>query len=120
MPSIRLLLLRRNFRIAKKRVSHGSLADIAEGVLLMTQAKRQCPNCQLPLKVVHLSDLIGEVGNQRVDELIPMPAAGAVFEYFDFYVCGQCGRTLIYAGSEAQRVAAEGRRKRSGGVLNLE
>jgi uncharacterized protein with PIN domain len=82
----------------------------------MSQEKKLCPDCQTPLKSVLLSDLVGERKEQGLEAVLPV--AGAIFEYFNFYVCSHCGRTLIYAGSEA-RDAAERKTQRSGGMLNL-
>ncbi|HEV7374083.1 MAG TPA: hypothetical protein VGN95_05175 [Pyrinomonadaceae bacterium] len=69
----------------------------------MSGKKRECPDCQASLETVLLSDLIGERKEQALSAVLP--AAGAIFEHFDFYVCGQCGRTLVYAGSEAREAA---------------
>lgn len=80
----------------------------------MAQNKKECPDCHAPLQKVLLSDLIGERKEQGIE--VVSPQAKAVFEYFDFYVCGQCGRTLIYAGVDA-REAAMRKSKASGGTL---
>jgi hypothetical protein len=83
----------------------------------MPKAERQCPECQTGLKAVSLSDLIGERKAEGLGELLP--AAGAIFNYYDFWVCWQCGRTLIYAGQEARLKAAEKDTKRIGETLGL-
>lgn len=70
----------------------------------MSQNDRLCPDCKLTLRTVLLSDLIG---GQKEQGMGLFPAARAMFEYFDFYVCGQCGRTLVYAGDEAREIAAK-------------
>ena len=66
----------------------------------MSQNDRLCPDCKSTLKTVLLSELIG---GQKEQGMGLFPAARAMFEYFDFYVCVGCGRTLVYAGSEARR-----------------
>lgn len=81
----------------------------------MVQEKKVCPDCHSPLKVVRLSDLIGERKEQRLEPW----GGGAIFEHFHFYVCGQCGRTLVYAGSEARQIAAGNKPYKGGGLLNL-
>jgi DNA-directed RNA polymerase subunit RPC12/RpoP len=83
----------------------------------MNQEKRQCPDCHSPLTVVHLSDLMGEKKEQQLEPW--RQQIGSIFDYFNFYVCGQCGRTLVYAGSEAREIAAGGKAKKGGGFLNL-
>ena len=76
---------------------------------------KQCPECQRELKLVLLSDLVGEGGAGGLG--LTLPAAGAIFDYFDFMVCPQCGRTLLYA-DERTRARAEGK-ETGGGVLGL-
>ena len=78
---------------------------------------RQCPECQTVLKLVLLSDLVGELKAGGVKATLP--AAGAVFEYFDFWVCPRCGRTLLYADDRARAKAAGVESKGGGGVLGL-
>jgi hypothetical protein len=46
------------------------------------------------------------------------PAAGAIFDYFDFWVCPQCGRTLLYANQEAG-AKADGGEVPKHGLLGL-
>jgi len=85
----------------------------------MSKEGRQCPECQTILKLVLLSDLVG--GAKAGGMKATLPAAGAVFDYFDFWVCPQCGRTLLYADNRA-RAKAEGKEVESGGssgVLGL-
>ena len=83
----------------------------------MNKEGRQCPECQTVLKLVLLSDLVGGAKAGGLD--LTLPAAGAVFEYFDFWVCPQCGRTLLYADDRA-RAKAEGIESTDrGGVLGL-
>jgi uncharacterized protein with PIN domain len=69
----------------------------------MTQNKDQCADCKSPLRRVSLSDLIGERKRRGLEEI--MPAAGVVFDHFDFRVCGQCGYTLIWANSATRSIA---------------
>ena len=83
----------------------------------MTADGRKCPECQTALKLVLLSDLVGEVKAGGVK--VTLPAAGAVFDYFDFWVCTQCGRTLLYADNRARAKAAGKDIKNGGGVLGL-
>lgn len=71
-----------------------------------------CPECQTGLKLVLLSDLVGQ--RQAGGLEFTLPAAGAVFNHFDFWVCPECGRTLIYAGDKA-RAKAEGKESDGGG-----
>lgn len=83
----------------------------------MSVEGRQCPECGTALKLVLLDDLVGEykAGGMKAT----LPAAGAVFDYFDFWVCARCGRTLLYADDRA-RAKAEGREvPGGGGVLGL-
>jgi hypothetical protein len=75
----------------------------------MSREGRQCPECQSVLKLVLLSDLVG--GSQAGGLSLTLPAAGAVFDYFDFWVCPQCGRTLIYADDRA-KAKAQGREEK--------
>ena len=82
----------------------------------MTSEGRQCPECQTTLKLVLLADLIGEY--QAGGMKATLPAAGAVFDYFDFWVCTRCGRTLLYADDRV-RAKAEGKEVEGGGVLGL-
>lgn len=82
----------------------------------MPQKGKLCPECQTDLRLVLLSDLVGEMKVVGIE--LTLPAAGAVFEYFDFWVCPQCGRTLIYADARA-RAKAEGKAIGGGGVLGL-
>lgn len=70
----------------------------------MTKDKKQCPDCQTSLKAVSLSDLITETGGRYFSAEIPTEIA--LSEYFDFYVCAQCGRTLIYAGATVRKIAS--------------
>lgn len=82
----------------------------------MPQKGKLCPECQTDLRLVLLSDLVGEMKVVGIE--LTLPAAGAVFEYFDFWVCHQCGRTLIYADARA-RAKAEAKAIGGGGVLGL-
>lgn len=50
---------------------------------------------------------------------LTLPAAGAVFDYFDFWVCPRCGRTLLYADDRARAKAAGKELERGGGILGL-
>ena len=85
--------------------------------MLMSNKGRLCPECQTDLKLVLLSDLVGEMKAGGIE--LTLPAAGAVFDYFDFWVCPQCGRTLIYADDRA-RAKAIGKEIGGGsGVLGL-
>jgi hypothetical protein len=76
-----------------------------------------CPECQTDLKLVLLSELVG--GAKAGGLELTLPAAGAIFDYFDFWVCPQCGRTLIYADDRARARAAGKEIDRGGGVLGL-
>jgi predicted RNA-binding Zn-ribbon protein involved in translation (DUF1610 family) len=80
----------------------------------MAKEGRQCPECQTVLKLVLLSDLVGEAKAGGIK--LTLPAAGAVFDYFDFWVCPQCGRTLLYADNRA-RAKAEGKEVQTGGGI---
>jgi len=83
----------------------------------MTNEGRQCPECQTVLSLVLLSDLVGGAKAGGIE--LTLPAAGAVFDFFDFWVCPQCGRTLLYADHRA-RVKARGTESPDrGGVLGL-
>jgi uncharacterized protein with PIN domain len=83
----------------------------------MAKEGRQCPECNTTLKPVLLSDLAGEAKAGGLD--LTLPAAGTVFDYFDFRVCAKCGRTLLYADDRA-RAKAEGRDiQRGGSTLGL-
>lgn len=83
----------------------------------MSNEGRQCPECQTVLRLVLLSDLVG--GRKAGGLEVTLPAAGAVFDYFHFWVCPKCGRTLLYADDRA-RAKAEGREVKSeGGILGL-
>lgn len=80
----------------------------------MSKEGRQCPECQTVLSLILLSDLVG--GRKAGGLEVTLPAAGAVFDFFDFWVCPQCGRTLLYADDRA-RAKAGGRESKSGGSL---
>jgi hypothetical protein len=87
------------------------------GEVTMDVEGKQCPECRTTLKPVLLSDLVGEPAAGGLNATLP--AAGAVFDYFDFWVCTRCGRTLLYADERA-RAKAEGREvPHGGGVLGL-
>ena len=77
---------------------------------------RKCPECQTTLNLVLLSDLVGQRKAGGLE--VTLPAAGAVFDFFDFWVCPECGRTLIYADQRA-RAKAGGKETTGGGVLGL-
>lgn len=83
----------------------------------MTDKGKLCPECQSDLKLVLLSDLIGEA--KAGASKLTLPAAVAVFDYFDFWVCPQCGRTLIYADDRVRARAAGKELESGGGVLGL-
>jgi uncharacterized protein (DUF2225 family) len=83
----------------------------------MSKEGRQCPECQTTLKLVLLADLVGQVKAGGLT--VTLPAAGAVFDYFDFWVCPQCGRTLLYADDRARAKAAGTESRGGGGVLGL-
>jgi hypothetical protein len=78
---------------------------------------RRCPECETALRLVLLSDLVGESRAGGVGATLP--AAGAVFEYFDFWVCPRCGRTLLYADDRAWAKAGGAEGRGGGGVLGL-
>jgi len=78
---------------------------------------RRCPECHAALKLVLLTDLVGEVKAGGVS--LTLPAAGAVFDYFDFWVCPDCGRTLLYADDRARAKAAGREAPRTGGTLGI-
>ncbi len=80
----------------------------------MSKEGRQCPECQTVLSLVLLSDLVG--GRKAGGLEANLPAAGAVFDFFDFWVCPKCGRTLLYADDRA-RAKAGGTEIKSGGSL---
>ena len=78
---------------------------------------RKCPECQSTLKLVLLTDLVGQRKAGGLE--FTLPAAGAVFDFFDFWVCPECGRTLLYADNRA-RAKAEGKELTGGhGILGL-
>ena len=83
----------------------------------MPNQGKLCPECQSDLKLVLLSDLVGEMKAGGIE--LTLPAAGAVFDFFDFWVCPQCGRTLIYADDRARAKAAGKEIDGRGGVLGL-
>ena len=83
----------------------------------MTKKGRECPECQTILKLVLLSDLVGQTKAGGLKATLP--AAGAVFDYFDFWVCPQCGRTLLYADDRARAKAAGTESQGGSGVLGL-
>lgn len=83
----------------------------------MSNEGRQCPECRAALKLVLLSDLVGGMKAGGLE--MNLPAAGAVFDYFDFWVCPDCGRTLLYA-DDRTRAKAGGKEIKSGdSVLGL-
>jgi hypothetical protein len=84
---------------------------------LMPDKGRLCPECETELKLVLLSDLVGDAKAGGLE--LTLPAAGAIFGYFDFWVCPQCGRTLIYADDRARAKAVGKEIDGSGGVLGL-
>lgn len=83
----------------------------------MSNRGRACPECRAELKLVLLSDLVGE--SKAAGPKMTLPAASAVFDYFDFWVCTQCGRTLLYADDRARARAAGREVDRGRGVLGL-
>jgi uncharacterized protein (DUF2225 family) len=83
----------------------------------MSKEGRQCPDCQTALKLVLLTDLVGQMKAGGIKATLP--AAGAVFDYFDFWVCPQCGRTLLYADDRARAKAGGKEVQGGGGVLGL-
>ena len=83
----------------------------------MPERGKICPECQAELKLVLLSDLVGGMKAGGLEWTLP--AAGAVFDFFDFWVCSQCGRTLIYADDRTRARAAGKEIDRGGGVLGL-
>lgn len=80
--------------------------------------KLTCPDCEVGLKLVLLSDLVGEVKAGGAG--VSLAAATAVFDHFNFWVCPHCGRTLLYAGPQAQAKAAGREAGPGGGILGLE
>jgi uncharacterized protein with PIN domain len=86
--------------------------------MAMSKEGRECPDCRTVLKLVLLSDLVGETKAGGIE--MTLPAAGAVFDYFDFWVCTQCGRTLLYADDRARaKATGKERQGRGGEVLGL-
>jgi uncharacterized protein with PIN domain len=85
--------------------------------IVMDKKGRECPECQTVLNLVLLSDLIGEAKEGGLK--VTLPAAGAIFDYFDFWVCPQCGRTLLYADDRARAKAAGKEAQGGGGVFGL-
>ena len=83
----------------------------------MTKEGRRCPECQTTLKLVLLADLVGQRKAGGVE--FTLPAAGAVFDFFDFWVCSECGRTLLYADERARAKAGGRDIPRGGGVLGF-
>ena len=83
----------------------------------MSKEGRQCPECQTVLSLVLLSDLVG--GRKAGGLEVTLPAAGAVFDFFDFWVCPKCGRTLLYADDRAKAKAGGRESKGGGGLLGL-
>ena len=78
---------------------------------------RKCPECETTLKLVLLTDLVGERKAGGLE--LTLPAAGAVFDFFDFWVCPECGRTLLYADQRARAKAAGKETSGEGGILGL-
>ncbi len=83
----------------------------------MSSKGRVCPECGTVLKLVLLSDLVGE--SKASSHKLTLPIAGAVFDYFDFWVCHGCGRTLIYAGDKARAKAGAKESAGGSGTLGL-
>ena len=83
----------------------------------MSERGRSCPECETELRLVLLPDLVGEL--KAAGPKMNLPAAAAVFDYFDFWVCPQCGRTLLYADDRARAKAAGKEIDRGGGILGL-
>ena len=83
----------------------------------MSDRGRACPECQSELKLVMLSDLVGDL--KAAGPKMTLPAASAVFDYFDFWVCPRCGRTLLYADDRARARAAGREVRRDGSTLGL-
>ncbi len=70
----------------------------------MEKERLRCLDCEISIKKVSLSDLIGEKSFEGSRLIVPN--INAVFDYFDFWACPKCGRTLIYAGPDARKEAA--------------
>ena len=68
---------------------------------------KKCPDCRTRLEIVSLSDLRASTG-QRSKKAKPSPADD-VLAHFIFNVCPNCGRTIVYAGSEVRKLAADSR-----------
>ena len=83
----------------------------------MSNEGRRCPECQTVLSLVLLSELVGNLKAGGLEA--NLPAAGAVFNYFDFWVCPKCGRTLLYADDRARAKAGGKEIKSSGSLLGL-
>ena len=83
----------------------------------MSNEGRRCPECQTVLSLVLLSDLVGNLKAGGLEA--NLPAAGAVFNYFDFWVCPKCGRTLLYADDRARAKAGGTEIKSAGSLLGL-
>lgn len=90
---------------------------VDEGEVPVSNRGKLCPECQAELKLVLLSDLIGEI--KAGAPQLTLPAINAIFDYFDFWVCPQCGRTLVYADDRARARAAGKEIDSSGGILGL-
>jgi predicted RNA-binding Zn-ribbon protein involved in translation (DUF1610 family) len=84
---------------------------------MTTKNSLQCPDCQVDLKLVLLTDLVDEVKARGAG--LTSPAINAVFDHFNFWVCPKCGRTTLYAGQRAQAIAAGTESDESKGILGL-
>ena len=83
----------------------------------MSDDKKQCIYCHIPLRLVSLSDLVGEEGVQGLNA--EPPPTESVFSLFEFYVCAKCGHTALYAGGAAKEVAAKKQADYDDGLIGI-
>jgi predicted RNA-binding Zn-ribbon protein involved in translation (DUF1610 family) len=83
----------------------------------MTEHKKQCPECRTRLKAVTLSNLMEERGGPSLGAQLTTEIT--ILELFSFYVCAQCGRTLIYAGAIVRRIASGETRDSDEGLIGI-
>lgn len=70
----------------------------------MMARQKYCYECKSTLVAVHPSDLTE--GSSRGNDPSNIQAA-AIFNFFIFYICPNCGLTLAYANSSGRKIAEE-------------
>ena len=70
----------------------------------MSAIAKECPDCHVLLNQVSHSELLKYNAQYKLG--VTSAIDNSILKYFDFFICRQCGWTMIFAGSKLKNLVA--------------